>query len=167
MQRPPRSVLSNRPIHLDELSREAGRGLPGSRVGGCSRGDRSKSRFKADREPENRLLTQCIRRLSFPAYTASPRMYTAKAPLAATLPSVAPRTALGLPELVHLGDALLELDVLALLVGVSLVLRQAGSVARCPCPSQRPPKAPSSSVARAQLVPRTSTAGSTSRTDTG
>ncbi len=37
-------------------------------------------------------------------------------------PLVASRTALGFSELVHLGDSLLELDVLALLVGVSLVL---------------------------------------------
>lgn len=37
--------------------------------------------------------------------------------------SVAPRSILGRPQLVHLGDALFELDVLAFLVGVSLVLR--------------------------------------------
>lgn len=35
---------------------------------------------------------------------------------------IAPLTLLGFPQLFHLGYALLELDVLAFLVGVSLVL---------------------------------------------
>jgi hypothetical protein len=35
---------------------------------------------------------------------------------------VAPLAALGLPQLVHLGHSLLELDVLALFVAMSLVL---------------------------------------------
>ena len=39
-----------------------------------------------------------------------------------SLPLVASCTALRLPQLVHLGDSLLELDVLALLVAVSLIL---------------------------------------------
>lgn len=56
-------------------------------------------------------------------------MYTASLLLArpsptATAASVAPSTALGFPELVHLGHPLLELDILALLVAVSLVLQQ-------------------------------------------
>jgi hypothetical protein len=37
-------------------------------------------------------------------------------------PSVAPRSALGRPKLVHLGHPLLELEVLALLVVVALRL---------------------------------------------
>ena len=44
--------------------------------------------------------------------------------------SVAPRSTLGRPQLVHLGDALLELDVLALFVCVSLVLHEGQSVVR-------------------------------------
>lgn len=35
---------------------------------------------------------------------------------------VASSTAFGFPQLVHLGDSLLELDVLALFVAVSLIL---------------------------------------------
>jgi hypothetical protein len=68
-------------------------------------------------------------RLSFSAYTGRARhMHTtnllALSPLPPQVASVAPGTALGFPELVHLGDSLLELDVLALLVAVSLVLRK-------------------------------------------
>lgn len=71
-------------------------------------------------------------RLSMPASTASPHMYTTSTSLArhsaGPSPSVAARAVLGRPELVHLCDPLLELDVLAFLVAVSLVLRQTASV---------------------------------------
>lgn len=75
-------------------------------------------------------------RLSILASTTSQHMYTASiSPArhpASTRRSVAASAALGRPELVHLGNALLELDVLALFVAVSLVLRQAASVDRVP-----------------------------------
>lgn len=52
-------------------------------------------------------------------------MYTARvhpAMLLCCLTLVAPRTVLGRPQFVHLGYPFLELDILALLVGVSLLL---------------------------------------------
>lgn len=52
--------------------------------------------------------------------------------------SVAPLAVLGRPELVHLGDSLLELDVLAFLVAVALVLESKG-VSSAIAPRARPP----------------------------
>lgn len=53
-------------------------------------------------------------------YNVHSRKLPSHAPLRLDL--VAPRTVLGRPQLVHLGYPLLELDILALLVGVSLLL---------------------------------------------
>lgn len=74
--------------------------------------------------------------------------------------SVAASTALGFPQLVHLGDALLELDILALLVAVSLVLRGWSSQPACLAVW-------SDMVSGSWAVPRTSMAGSRSRTGSG
>jgi hypothetical protein len=90
------------------------------------------SPFSVTRGPKTRnarplkCLVQCIAvyRCQLPP---PPRMYTTNSCLArhpaALSFSVAARAALGRPELVHLCDPLLELDVLAFLVAVSLVLR--------------------------------------------
>lgn len=61
----------------------------------------------------------------FCMYTASPSCDSCARPFVSSPSSTAlvtPRTSLGLSELVHLGHPLLELDVLALFVAVSLVL---------------------------------------------
>lgn len=57
-------------------------------------------------------------------YTATRRF--ALLPLLNFMTSIAPLAVLGRPELVHLGDALLELNVLAFLVAVTLVLQSKG-----------------------------------------
>jgi hypothetical protein len=56
-------------------------------------------------------------------YNSGPALYPGfEFGLFVFLSLVASCTALRLPQLVHLGDSLLELDVLALLVAVSLIL---------------------------------------------
>lgn len=109
-------------------------------------------------------------RLSLPARTP-PRICTRRDRLPAlaqttALSLVAPRAALGLPELVHLGHPLLELDVLALLVAVSLVLRHTASVGRVPSMAAPAVASPPVGLGRALFVPRTSTACRMSRSDT-
>lgn len=99
-------------------------------------------------------------------------MRTARPSLGSLL--IAPRTTLGRSELVHLGHPLLELDVLTFLVAVPLLLYLYVSV----CPlilGQSPslvaidPCTPGAATARQSGVdlPRTSRAGSMSRTDIG
>jgi hypothetical protein len=92
--------------------------------------------------------------------------------------SVASLAALGRPQLVHLLDALLELLVLALFVRVSLVLRTGGWVSECVpgnwsdtiyiCVCLRLCVSVCSVMTEGWAgLPRTSTAGSTPRSDTG
>ena len=128
---------------------------PGSTDGGAARPELSWE-FESARpgvlETLSRQVSDAVYcQLSILASTAySLHIYTARSSPARHPPStrcsVAASTALGRPKLVHLGDTFFELDVLALFVAVSLVLRQAMSVDRVPLRNPfrgfRPPPGP-------------------------
>lgn len=76
--------------------------------------------------------------------------------------SIAPRSTLCFPQLIHLRDPLLELLILALLIRMSLGLPAEAWLA---CASPFTKEAPARY--RAVFIPRISRAGRTLRTDTG
>lgn len=108
-----------------------------ARPGFCQTAGRS----KLDRVPcDRRTLFNCspsiiiweylnLRSSTFPLPSHMYSGCLSLLPCRRPTPSVTPRTVLGFPELIHLGHPLLELDVLAFLVAVSLVLQHSFELA--------------------------------------